>query len=210
MGTRRHDSQDHRAAPEPAARRPGRPRSQEATRAILEAAIDGLAEDGYEGLTMEGVAARAGVGKTTVYRRWSSKEALVRAAVETFVSWIPIPDTGSVRDDLLALERQAVSVYRGKPGRLMPALVSAMARSRSLAATIRDDFLRSRRAALRTVLRKGQARGELRSDADLELALDFLGGPLFYRLLVTGGPLDERLAEGVVDVMLHGIGNPEP
>lgn len=158
---------------------------------------------------MEGVAERAGVGKATVYRRWSSKEALVRAAVEAIVSWIPIPDTGSVRDDLLALERQAVSVYTGKPGRVMPGLVSAMARSRSLAEAIRDDFLRSRRAALRTVLRKGQARGELRADADLELALDFLGGPLFYRLLVTGGPLDDRLAEGVVDVMLHGIGSRE-
>lgn len=194
----------HRQAAE--SRRPGRPRSEAATRAILEAAIDLMAEDGYEGLTMEGVAARAGVGKTTVYRRWASKEALVRATVQAFVSWIPIPDTGSVREDLLALERQAVSVYRGRPGRLMPALVSAMARSSSLADAIRDDFLRSRRAALRTVLRKGQARGELRADADLELALDFLGGPLFYRLLVTGGPLDDGLAEGVVDVMLHGVG----
>lgn len=194
----------HRQAAE--SRRPGRPRSEAATRAILEAAIDLMAEDGYEGLTMEGVAARAGVGKTTVYRRWASKEALVRATVQAFVSWIPIPDTGSVREDLLALERQAVSVYRGRPGRLMPALVSAMARSSALADAIRDDFLRSRRAALRTVLRKGQARGELRADADLELALDFLGGPLFYRLLVTGGPLDDGLAEGVVDVMLHGVG----
>lgn len=188
--------------------RRGRPRSERATRAILDAAIDGLVESGYEGLTMEGVAARAGVGKATVYRRWSSKESLVRAAVEDFVSWIAIPDTGSVRGDLLQLEREAVAVYRGKPGRLMPALVSAMARSAALAEAIRDDFLRSRRAALRTVLRKGVARGEIRRDADLELALDFLGGPLFYRLLITGGPLDEALAAGVVEVMLHGISPP--
>lgn len=187
-------------------RRVGRPRSEEASRAILAATIDSLAEDGFEGLTMEGVAGRAGVGKTTIYRRWSSKEALVRAAVEAFVSGIAIPNSGSVREDLLALEREAVGVYRGKPGRVMPGLVSAMARHPELAASVREDFLRSRRAALRTVLRRGIERGEIREDADLELALDFLGGPLFYRLLVTGGPLDAALAEGVVDVMLHGLG----
>lgn len=184
---------------------PGRPRSERATRAILEAAIDGLAEDGFEGLTMEGVAARAGVGKATVYRRWSSKPELVRAAVEAFVSEIEIPDTGSVREDLLVLEREAVAVYRGRPGHLMPGLVSAMARHPDLAESVREDFLRARRAALRTVLTRGIERGELRSGIDLELALDFLGGPLFYRLLVTGGPLDDALALGVVDIMLRGL-----
>ncbi len=151
------------------------------------------------------MAERAGVGKTTIYRRWSSKEELVRAAVEAFVEGIAIPNSGSVRADLLALEREAVSVYRGKPGRLMPGLVSAMARYPELAGTVREDFLRSRRAALATVLRRGIERGEIREDADLELALDCLGGPLFYRLLVTGGPLDDALAEGVVDVMLQGL-----
>lgn len=185
--------------------KPGRPRSEEASRSILEAVIDVLAEDGFEGLTMEGVAKRAGVGKTTVYRRWSSKEELVRAAVEAFVSGIAIPNSGSVRQDLLALEQEAVMVYRGKPGRLMPGLVSAMARHPALADAVREDFLRSRRAALGLVLRRGMERGELREDADLELALDLLGGPLFYRLLITGGPLDEELAEGVVEVMLHGL-----
>ncbi|MEJ2217185.1 MAG: TetR/AcrR family transcriptional regulator [Gemmatimonadota bacterium] len=171
----------------------------------MEAAIDGLAEDGFEGLTMEGVAARAGVGKATVYRRWSSKEALVRGAVEAFVSGIAIPNSGSVETDLLVLMGEAVEVYRGRPGRLMPGLISAMARHPELARVVREDFLRARRSALRTVVRRGIERGELRPDVDVELALDFLGGPLFYRLLVTGGPLDEALARGVVEVMLRGM-----
>jgi AcrR family transcriptional regulator len=186
-------------------RGPGRPRSERADRAIMEAAIDGLAEDGFEGLTMEGVAARAGVGKATVYRRWSSKEALVRGAVEAFVSGIAIPNSGSVETDLLVLMGEAVEVYRGRPGRLMPGLISAMARHPELARVVREDFLRARRSALRTVVRRGIERGELRPDVDVELALDFLGGPLFYRLLVTGGPLDEALARGVVEVMLRGM-----
>lgn len=189
---------------------PGRPRSERATRAILRAAIDGLAANGFEGLTMEGVAERAGVGKATVYRRWRTKGALVRAAVESFVSAIAIPDTGSVREDLLTLEREAVAVYRGKPGRLMPGLVSAMALHPELAKAVREDFLRARRSALRTVLERGLERGELRAGIDLELALDFLGGPLFYRLLVTGGPLNDELAVGVVNVMLHGMATRAP
>lgn len=186
-------------------RGPGRPRSERADRAIIEAAIDGLAEEGFEGLTMEGVAARAGVGKATVYRRWSSKEALVRGAVEAFVGGIAIPNSGSVETDLLVLMGEAVEVYRGRPGRLMPGLVSAMARHPDLARVVREGFLRARRAALRKVVRRGIERGELRPDVDVELALDFLGGPLFYRLLVTGGPLDEVLARGVVEVMLYGM-----
>jgi AcrR family transcriptional regulator len=188
---------------------PGRPRSERATQAILRAAIDGLAEDGFEGLTMEGVAERAGVGKATVYRRWESKGSMVRAAVESFVSEIAIPDTGSVREDLLTLEREAVALYRGKPGRVMPGLVSAMAVHPELARSVREDFLRARRGALRTVLERGTERGELRADIDMELTLDFLGGPLFYRLLITGGPLNDDLAVGVVDVMLRGLAERE-
>lgn len=186
-------------------RGPGRPRSREATEAILAAVIDLLADGGFEAVTMERVAARAGVGKTTIYRRWSSKESLLRAAVVSVVRGTAIPNTGRVREDLLALERDAVSAYRGKPGRLLPGLVSAMAHDPALAATVRDDLLRSRRAALRTVLRRGVERGELRSGMDLELALDCLSGPLFHRLLITGGSLDDDVAEGVVEVVLDGL-----
>lgn len=186
-------------------RGPGRPRSQEAHRAILDATLELLGEVGWGGLTVEGIARRAEVGKATIYRRWSGLEEVLTAAVEGLVREIEIPDTGSVREDLLALLRRAVALYRGPAGRLMPGLVSAMARHPEVAVAVREGFLAERRAALAQVVERGIDRGELRPDADLELALDFLGGPLFYRLLVTGGPLDDDLAAGTVDVMLRGM-----
>jgi AcrR family transcriptional regulator len=153
---------------------------------------------------MQGLADRAGVGKAAVYRRWKSREAVLTAAVEGMVSEIGLPDSGSIRGDLLELMHRAVVLYRGVAGRLMPGLVSAMARHDEVAAAVREAFLGPRRSALREVLERGVERGELRPDVDRELALDFLGGPLFYRLLITGGPLDESLVEGTVDVLLRG------
>lgn len=183
----------------------GRPRSAEVDEAILAAGLDLLATVGFDRMTMEGIAERAGVSKATLYLRWSSTEDLVVAVVGRFVSEISIPDTGSAEGDLLHLVHEAVRVYRGKAGAVMPGLVSALASNPRLADSLRQVFLLPRRAALRSVLERGVRRGELRADLDYELALDFLGGPLFYRLLVTGGPLDDALAGGVVSAMLHGL-----
>lgn len=184
---------------------PGRPRSERADAAILDATLDLLAEGGYAALTMEGIADRAGVGKTTLYRRWKSPAEAVVAAVSSFVEEIRIPDSGSVEEDLRVLMRQAVEVYRGRPGRVLPGLLAAMAASEEVGRSVRAHFLEGRREALAMVLRRGMERGELPPDADVELILDFLGGPLFYRILVTGGPLDAGLVHGVVDVVLHGV-----
>lgn len=186
----------------------GRPRSEQVDEAILEAGLDSLAAVGFERMTMEGVAERAGVSKATLYLRWSSKADLVVAVVERFVSEIALPDTGTIEGDLLQLMRAAVRVYRGKAGDVMAGLVSALAHDRRLADSLRQTFLNPRRAALREVLERGVRRGELREDLDYELALDFLGGPLFYRLLITGGPLDDALANGVVAVMLQSLSAP--
>lgn len=183
----------------------GRPRSKRVDEAILEAALEALATVGFDRMSMEGVAELAGVSKSTLYLRWSSKEALVVAVVEWFVSEITIPDTGTLEGDLQQLMHDAVRVYQGRPGAIMPGLVSALAYDPQLAESLRQIFLKPRRAALRTVFERGVRRGELREDLDYELALDFLGGPLFYRLLITGGALDDELARGVVSVMLYGL-----
>jgi AcrR family transcriptional regulator len=155
---------------------------------------------------MDDVADRAGVGKATIYRRYRSKDELITAAVAELVSEIHVPDTGRTGSDLLALMRSAVDVYRGSvEAAVMPSLVEAMSRDAGLARLVREGFLTGRRAALRAVLDRGVERGDLRSDLDVELALDVLGGPLFYRLLITGGSIDEQLAEGVVELILRGF-----
>jgi AcrR family transcriptional regulator len=188
-------------------RPPGRPRDARADRAILEATLELIAQRGVYEFRTEDVAARAGVGKGAIYRRYGSKDELVTAAIAALVSEeIVVPDTGSTRGDLLVLMREAVGLYRGSlAARLMPNLIGAMAQKPELARAVRQEFLAPRRAALSEVLRRGVQRGDLRPDLDLDLALDVLGGPLFYRLLVTGGPIDELLAAGVADLILRGF-----
>jgi AcrR family transcriptional regulator len=190
-----------------AGRQLGRPRDARADRAILDATLGLIAKHGVHGFRTEDVAARAAVGKGAIYRRYRSKDELVTAAVAALVGEeIALPDTGSTRGDLLVLMREAVTLYRSSlAARLMPNLVGAMAEQPELARAVRAGFLASRRTALGEVLRRGVGRGDLRRDLDLELALDVLGGPLFYRLLITGGPIDEQLAEGVADLILRGF-----
>jgi AcrR family transcriptional regulator len=184
----------------------GRPKDQRADRAIVTAALELMAERGMRDLRVDDVAERAGVGKATIYRRYRSKNAMVSDAVAALVSEIAIPDTGSTRADLLALMGQAVELYNGRlAARVMPSLVEEARRNPELASTIRDEFLSGRREALSAVLKRGVRRGDLRRGLDLELALDVLGGAIFYRLLITGGPIDERLAEGVVELTLRGF-----
>jgi AcrR family transcriptional regulator len=184
----------------------GRPREARTDRAILGAALELIAEPGIHQFRMDDVADRAGVGKGAIYRRYRSKDELVTAAIAALVSEITVPDTGSTQADLLTLMREAVEVYTGPLApRLMPNLVGAMSARPELARTVRDIFLVRRRAALREVLERGIERGDLRPDLDLEFALDVLGGPLFYRLLITGGPIDEQLAQHVTELILRGF-----
>jgi len=190
----------------PLPRSPGRPRSAEAHQAILTAAIALVREVGYDAVAMDAIAARAGVGKATVYRRWSTKEELVAEAIGGIVRAIPVPDTGTTAGDVLALMRIALAMYADPAtGALLSGLVAAMARSAPIAAAVRDGFVASWRDAVRRVLERGVARGDLRARLDAELALDLLFGPLFHRYLLTGQRLDERLARGVVDVALRGL-----
>jgi AcrR family transcriptional regulator len=190
----------------------GRPRDTRADRAILSATLDLIADVGVHEFRTEDVAARAKVGKGAIYRRYRSKDDLVTAAVAALVSEeIAIPDTGSTREDLVVLMREAVELYCGSlAGQLMPNLVGAMAQKPELARAVRESFLAGRRAALAGVLERGVERGDLRPDLDVDLALDVLGGPLFYRLLITGGPLDAQLAEGVADLIVRGFAPDAP
>ncbi len=187
-------------------RGPGRPRSAEAHRAILDAVLVVLAEEGFGGLSVEGVAARAGVGKATIYRRWPSKVPLVIEAVDTVASErISAPDTGSVRGDLTEFLNQLVRAMDGPDGRLVAPLLEGMSRSPELADAFRRDLIAPRRDVVIEIIRRGIARGELRPDLHVDVALDAPVAIIFHRLLLTGEPVDEALVERIVDQVLDGI-----
>ncbi len=188
-------------------RPPGRPRSPEADRAILRAAVDLLADEGYGGVTMEGVAAKAGVGKATVYRRWPSKSALVVDAVTACKeSGCPPADTGSARADLLRF----VTAFRdhlrtSDAARVMPALLAELSRSPELAAAFREGFVQPRRARVLEAVRRGVERGEIRAEVDPELVADAVVALLLHRFLVTGMEIDDDLPERLIDMLWSGI-----
>lgn len=189
-------------------RPPGRPRSRRAHRAILEATVELLAERGLSGLTMAAIAERAGTGKTTIYRRWSSKEEVVLAAVEAFVTTITPPDTGALESDLVALLKKTARRYQTPTGQAVLGLAAELPHNEQLARAFREDVLLPRRAAVREVLERGVRRGDLRADLDPDLVIDLLYGPLNYRLLVTGYDADEVFVADLVDAVLRGCAPP--
>ncbi len=187
----------------PEARPAGRPRSAEADRAIIDAAIDEFIEMGWDGLTVEGVAARAGVGKATIYRRYPSKLDLLLAAAELLAEEKgPLPDTGTLAGDLHALGRSyARTLTRTRAGRAIPATVAAMERSPEVARAHRQ-FVAARRAAMSALVTRAVERGELEPDVDAPLMVDMLVGPLFYRVLFSQEPVGDRVVDALVDRVL--------
>jgi AcrR family transcriptional regulator len=182
-------------------RRPGRPRSERATAAILRAAGDLLDSRGLDGLSVDAIAARAGVSKATIYRWWPNKAAIVMDAVLSVTApQIPFPDTGSVREDLRRQMRSVVRLFtKTATGRALVALIAQSQHDPVTAAALHDRFIAPRRAIAGDVLRRGIARGELRADLDIETSIDTLYGALYYRLLVSGDQLTPRYADRVID-----------
>ena len=187
-------------------RRPGRPRSPEADEAILEAAVDLFAEGGLDGLTVEGVAARAGVGKATIYRRYPCKVDLVIAASRSFVlDGDDCPDTGSTRGDVRALVDGLVTMLTSTAlGRALPVMVADRARVPELAEAHRE-MVAEKRARHRDAVLRGIARGDFCADADPEAVIDAYVGPIFYRFLISDAPLDDAFADALVDSVLRAF-----
>jgi AcrR family transcriptional regulator len=191
-------------------RRPGRPRSPEAHAAILRAALELAVEGGLRGLSMEAIAARAGVGKATIYRRWKTKEELFVEAVRAIAVNPDVPDTGSVRGDFEALTSAAVGRMAPEAFRVLPRLLADAADDPELLEALHAALVRPRRAAIAAILRRGIERGELREDIDVDLVSDMFMGPLIARVLVSGG--DPRALDGlpmrVYDALAAGIAAP--
>ncbi|MGQ4514764.1 TetR/AcrR family transcriptional regulator C-terminal ligand-binding domain-containing protein [Streptomyces sp. DW26H14] len=172
---------------------------------ILAATLEQLAEHGYRDLTMEGVASHAGVHKATLYRWWTSKGHLVGWALGASLSTGPIPDTGDTRKDLVTWLQTTIANYTSTAaGSALPGLLNDLARESGTLDSFRAVFLDERRANCAEVIQHGIDRGDIPADADVELFMDVLAGPVFYRQLMTGTPPPHNLAEQIVDLLLFG------
>ena len=189
-------------------RRPGRPRSEEAHEAILNATVELLAEHGLKGLTIEAVAARAGVGKTTIYRRWDTKNELVAEALARLRPPGAPPDAGSLMGDLGALvalqrERLEASVLP----RALPRLLGEAIDDPEFHAQIVARAVQPIRDILAELVRRGIERGELRADLDVEAVVDVLHAAPIYKLLLGGGSMDavSDVPQRIVPLLLQGV-----
>jgi AcrR family transcriptional regulator len=184
-------------------------RLERSNRAILGATRELLLEEGGVGaLTVEAVAARSGVAKTTIYRRWRDKWELALDAV--MLDMLPRfrnpVDVGDTRKELITFVNSVTRLLAAQPyGPAMQGLVSQIATTPELAHVYRKDAVEARRAQLAPVIERGIARGDLRPDTDVRLVHELLVGPIFYRLFFSGGPIDRKLGPRLVDSVLEGF-----
>jgi|SRR4051794_17750192 AcrR family transcriptional regulator len=185
-------------------------RASRTEEAILEATRELLTEVGVRNLTVEKVAARSGVAKTSIYRRWRSKEDLALAVLIDFVQTITaVPRVDDVRDELVALLKGAITALGTTAmGSIMQGLVSELATNTELSQRFKDQVVALRVSEVRRIVERGIERGELRPDTDVELLHELMFGPVYYRLLLTGRPLERKFARQVVDAVLAAFREP--
>ena len=188
------------------ARRPGRPRSEQADRAIIDAALDLFAESGPDGLCIEQVAARAGVGKATIYRRWPGKEDLLLDALAGLKAPLPEPKGESVRDDLAAVA-EAIRMEAADPRRARQAalLLGEGTRYPRLIERYVATVVEPQRDVVRAILRRGVTTGELRGEIDIEAAVYMLTGAVLARSWLGQDKVERGFARRVVDDLLTGL-----
>jgi AcrR family transcriptional regulator len=185
----------------------GRPRRASARKAIVDATLALLAERGFQAATMEAIALRAGVGRNTIYRRWSSKEELIAEALEELIADLDIRERDDVYSLLLDWIRDFARIF-GDPlyGRILPVVLGELQQNPAFAEVYAERVVRPRYEALVGVLRHAVERGELRRDADVEQIADLLAAPPFVRVLPVGlPPVTERYAEDLLETIWHGI-----
>jgi AcrR family transcriptional regulator len=173
--------------------------------AIFHATVDLLTEHGYDGLTIEGVAARAKVNKTTIYRWWPSKDALLAAALmESEILELTVSDTGTLRGDLIAVTDQVVRLLTTEPGgRITRAAFGGLDRP-GLAYFVKE-FCGKRTTQEASIFQRAADRGELTATVDPEMVVDLLAGAVWFRLLVRQTPMPDGYTEAMVDAVLAGL-----
>src|ERR1700683_1255777 len=186
-------------------RPPGRPRSEPVRLAILRSTLKLLGEHGFSDLSIEGVAARAGVGKATVYRWWPNKAALITDAFASSTGQkLHFPDTGSVHTDMSQQMRQLVKIFLSRRGRIVSAILAAGQSDRDVIAAFRDRFMKPRRHEAYATLQRRIQRGALRKNVDMDLLLDSLYGPIYMRFLIRHRKLTPDFVDRLCDLVLAG------
>jgi AcrR family transcriptional regulator len=184
----------------------GRPRDSAATASILQAAMDIAEERGFDALSVEGVAARAGVAKTTIYRRWPNVWAILMDAFIADVARLaPIEQRGSARESLAESIRLMARAFRGRQGKVLRSLLGRAQAEPGLVEAYWTRWVEPRRKLAREVIRQGVATGELRAGLDEDVVLDALYGALYHRLTIPYAPLSDGYVEALVDSVFGGL-----
>jgi AcrR family transcriptional regulator len=177
----------------------------------MDAALAVLEEGGFANATVEAIAERAGASKATVYRWWPNKAAVfIEAFREGVAPDLPFADTGSFREDVHKQLANFTRMLTGRRGRILAAFVAAAQDDPDVAAALRTVWIGPRRLEAKLALDRNRNRGELRDDVDLDLVLDLLYGPLYYRLLLAPGTLSLQYADQVAEAALIGLAVDRP
>lgn len=188
------------------AAKPGRPRSERARKAILQSAYALLKERGPARVTVEEVAARAGVGKPTIYRYWANAQELaMAAAMERSPGEVKVEETGSATEDLRRHVRAIIGRFSTRHGRQLALMLASAEQDSELFKAFRNRVVLQGRNEGRAILERAAAMGEIRGNAPLETAVDLIYGSIFFRLIAHHAPLDEAFGDSVVDVALAGL-----
>ena len=204
----------HRTTVSVAPRAPGRPRSEKARKAVIRSTLALLKRVGFHELTIEAVAARAGVGKATIYRWWPNKAELV---IDAFVSAVEdelrFPRTGPVMESIHEQMKRWAPIFRSPLGQIVATVIGAGQSDPEILEAFRAHWTEPRRAEARPLLERARKSGEIRADLDPDMVFDLLYGPLYLRLLLKHAPLDEAFVDSVFEVMsplLQGDANTQP
>lgn len=184
----------------------GRPRSDRAHRAILQAAMDEMARVGFRSLTIDSIATRAGVAKTTIYRRWPHKAAVVMDAFLTLVG--PGTEFPQAPRAILRIQRQMrlqVKFFQSPHGTMIRELLAEAQHDSELAEAFRERWIEPRRRMTKEVLEETIAQGELPAGIDFELAVDLLYAPIYYRFQIGTGPLDTAFTDALLVSVLAAL-----
>ena len=184
----------------------GRPRSEKTKNAILTAAYELLLENGFGAVTIEKIAERAGVSKATIYKWWPNKAAVVMDAFfDAAVVRLPVPDTGSTINDMIIQVNNLAKFFISREGKVINEIIAEGQYDQKLAETYRTIYFKPRRLDSRYILERGISRGEIKKSLDIELIMDLIFGPVFYRLLITGDVVNEDFIKNLIKYVFEGI-----